>query len=160
MGVLKRGDKRDGSSLYTLTNPLPQSPSRPVIYLVAAYSPQFGEIVITDEPDRLFNQDAADTRIAQGAQLCFALDAIASRVIRIYITWMTAQFRDTVADLHLNHHGEFLCANLLKVRLASPLTVKLREVLDRRMFAQRQPMFPRQFEKMRQGPWVTMIIVV
>src|SRR5216117_4037638 len=99
-------------------------------------------------------------RGSQGAQLCFALDAIASGVIRIYITWMTAQFRDTITDLHLNHHREFLSANLFKVRLASPLTVKLREVLDRRMFAQRQPMFPRQFEKMGQGPWVTLMIVV
>src|SRR5437870_13233032 len=116
--------------------------------------------MITNSPDRLFHQHTADTRIAQCAQLCFALDAIASCVIRIYITWMTAQFRDTVTDLHLNHHGEFLSANLFKVGLASPLTVKLREVSDRRMFAQRQPMFPRQFEKMRQGPWVTMIIVM
>src|SRR5437870_13449740 len=97
----------------------------PVIYLAAEYSPLLGEIVITEEPDCLFHQHAGDTRIAQGAQLCFALDARASRAIRIDITWMTAQFRDTVTDLHLNHHGEFLSANLFKVRLASPLTVKL-----------------------------------
>src|SRR5437660_10384983 len=115
--------------------------------------------MITDEPDCLFHKHAAYARIAQGAQLCFALDAIASGVIRIYITWMTAQFRDTVTDLHLNHHGEFLSANLFKVRLASPLTVKLLVVFDLRIFAQRQPMFSRQFELIPQRPWVTMLIV-
>ena len=78
----------------------------------------------------------------------------------IHIARVAGQLADAVRDLRPDNVLQVLNADLLQVRLTVPLTVKFRDIPDRRVFAQRQVVFARQFEKGRQRSRVPMHIVV
>src|SRR5438093_12465534 len=107
----------------------------------------FAQFLVADQLDRLLLQHLPNTGMTQSLQLSFALAGVAATEVRINVTRMTTQFGNAWAEFSLEYVGQIFRADLLQVRFAAPLPVKLREVANQRMFAQRQAMFPCQVEE-------------
>src|SRR5205823_6612622 len=101
------------------------------------------QIVITNELDRLPADRLTDCGITQGPQLRFALSRVAGGKLRIAVARVAAQFGKAFRDFGLQHPDQARHADLFQVSLPTPLPVEPGEVADRRVFAQRQPVFMR-----------------
>ena len=105
---------------------------------------------MTDQLDSTLHQGLADRRVAQGAQLGLALDAVVRSELRIDVARVTAQLGAALPDLGLQHPHQAIHRNLLQVRLPVPLPVEIREVAGPRVFSQGQPVLQSQLEEERE----------
>src|SRR5205823_15069953 len=94
--------------------------------------PNFADLPVVDERDAPLGQRTAYARVAKGAQVGFPLLPIACDVAFIHIARVTAQLGDAVPDLRPDNLLQVLNADLLRVRLTAPLTVKFRDIPDGR----------------------------
>src|SRR2546425_5820450 len=115
---------------------------------------ELAEAAIINQLDGLLEQDAVHARVAQGPQFRFAFGEVAGGKIRIDVAGMAAQFGDAFPEFRLQHAGQALHADLLQMCLPAPLPVKLREITNRGVLAQRQAVLARHVEEMREQPRV------
>src|SRR6266566_4057915 len=73
---------------------------------------------------------------------------------------MAAQFRDPVLELRRQHASQVRRTDLLKVRLAVPLSVESREAADRGVLTQREIVLEREVPEVGNPPGVAMQVVV
>src|SRR5882762_9190794 len=126
----------------------------------ARHGPPSVEVMVAGELNPVRGQCLANNRVTQSAHLHFALNRVAAGVIGILVTRMAAQFGDAFPDFRPQHPREARNADLVEMGLAAPLPVKLREVADRRMLAQRQLEMFGKFEKLWQRLPIPVRVVV
>src|SRR5207253_6682886 len=98
--------------------------------------------------------------VTQRPQLLLPLRGVARWKSWFYVAGMTVQLGHAVADLRVEQSKETFDADLLEMRLATPLAVELREVARLRITAQGHAHPPAPREHVRQDPRVVMHVVV
>src|SRR5216117_3657046 len=112
-----------------------------------------GRLREVPEPDE-FNPPLADglahPLIAQRPQLNLALRSVAGRKSRLYIAGMAGQLGHAIPDLLVQQAKEPFDPDLLKMGIATPLPVELRDMADFRVASHWHRDAPRPREHLRE----------
>src|SRR5256885_11196545 len=135
-------------------------PWRAVFRVTQASLGRLREVPEPDECNPPLEDGSPHLLVAERPQLHLALRSVAGRKSRLYIAGMAGELGHAIPDLFVQQAKEPFDPDLLKMGIAIPLPVELRDMADFRVASHWHRDAPRPREHLREHPLVMVHVVV